>query len=642
MTTSATGRNRSRTASRRPTTRSAVSRSAVSRSAVTRRAVPANRRLAADRDARRRIGIPQRRARAMFVAACVVLSLFAAQLLRLQALDASAMAREALGGRLTTAAVPAVRGQLLDRSGVVFATSLERYHITVDQKVVPEYYRYVEDPRTSRSVRQRLGVAGAARGLATALGMDEGEVRRRITGTKRFVYLAKNVTPDVWHQVRSLRIGAVHAERVTQRSYPADGVAAPVIGFVGQAGTALGGLELSLDEQLAGRAGTRTFQRDPSGRSIATTDVAEQPAVPGQDIQLTLDRDLQWRAEQLLADQVRRTGALSGTVVVMSVRTGEVLALANAPSFDPNAPGDADSGDLANRALSEVYEPGSTSKVMTAAAVLQERVVRPSTPFTVSDQIGRAGTVFHDSHPHPTQRLTFAGVLAQSSNVGTILAGERLSPQQMDGYLRRFGIGQPTGLSFPGESRGILAPSKQWSGSQRYTILFGQGLSVNAVQATGVFQTIANGGVRVQPTLVRGSVGPGGQLQPAAPGRRTRVVDARTARELRTMLEGAVSDEGTAPQARVPGYRVAGKTGTAERFDPDCGCYRGYTASFIGMAPADAPQLVVAVTLQRPVRGYYGGAVAAPVFRQVMQYALQKMQVPPTGTRVPTIKLTPG
>jgi cell division protein FtsI (penicillin-binding protein 3) len=222
------------------------------------------------------------------------------------------------------------------------------------------------------------------------------------------------------------------------------------------------------------------------------------------------------------------------------------------------------------------------------------------------------------------------------------MAGEKLSPSTMYGYLTRFGIGQPSGLDFPGESRGILAQPQDWSGSQRYTVLFGQGLSVNAVQAAGVYQTIANDGVRVEPRLVAGTVRPDGTLVKAPAPRTVRVVSPATATSLRRMLEGVVSAEGTAPEARIAGYRVAGKTGTAQRFDPTCGCYRGYTGSFIGMAPADDPQLVVAVTLQRPVRGYYGGTVAAPVFREVMTYALQKLQIPPTGTKSPKISITPA
>lgn len=576
----------------------------------------------------------------MFVGVCIVLSLFAVQLLRLQALDASAMAQQALGSRLTTVPVSAPRGEIVDRNGVVLATSLERYNVTVDQTTVSGYSRTVQDPVTGHRTKTELGVAGAAAVLAPLLQMDASTVQDKLTGTRRFAYVAKSITPEVWRKVSALDVPGIYAERTTQRSYPADGVGASVVGFVGKDNTPLAGLELKLDKTLTGTAGSQTYERDPQGRHIPTGDVEHKAAVPGRTVQLTLDRDLQWRAEQALAAKVKESGALSGTLVVMTV-DGKILALANAPTFDPNVPSQSTPANLSNRALSEVYEPGSTSKVMTAAAVLQEGAVTPTTPFSVPGQLRRAGKVFHDSHAHAVERLTFAGVLAKSSNIGTIMAGEKLPPTTLYSYLTKFGIGQPSGLAFPGESRGILAQPQDWSGSQRYTVLFGQGLSVNAVQAAGVYQTIANGGLRVEPQLVAGTVGPGGKLEPAPVQKTTRVISAKTAATLRVMLEGVVSQDGTAPEARIPGYRVAGKTGTAQRFDPTCGCYKGYTGSFIGMAPADDPKLVVAVTLQRPVRGYYGGTVAAPVFKDVMTYALQKMQVPPTGSKSPTIRLTP-
>ena len=576
----------------------------------------------------------------MFIGVCFELSLFAVQLLRLQALDASAMAEQALGSRLTTVPVTAPRGAIVDRSGVVLATSLERYNVTVDQTTVKLYKKYEKDPVTGKKREVVLGIPGAAAALAPVLGMDVATVEAKLTGTRRFAYVTKGVTPEVWRKVNALSVTGIYPERTTQRSYPADGVGASVVGFVGKDNTPLAGLELKLNKMLTGTPGSQTYERDPKGRQIPTGDIAQKAAVPGSTVQLTLDRDLQWKAEQALAAKVKESGALSGTVVVMTV-DGKILALANAPTFDPNVPAQSKPANLSNRALSEVYEPGSTSKVMTAAAALEEGVVTPSTPFEVPGEIHRAGKVFHDSHAHAVEALTFAGVLAKSSNVGTIMAGEKLSPTTMYSYLNKFGIGQASGLAFPGESRGILAQPQDWSGSQRYTVLFGQGLSVNAVQAAGVYQTIANDGVRVQPELVAGTVDANGTLKPAAAPKQTRVVSAKTAATLRRMLEGVVSKDGTAPEAKIAGYRVAGKTGTAQRFDPTCGCYRGYTGSFIGMAPADDPQLVVAVTLQRPVRGYYGGTVAAPVFKDVMTYALQKMQIPPTGSKSPTIRLTP-
>lgn len=582
----------------------------------------------------------------MFLGMCIVLSLFAVQLLRLQALDASAMAAEALEGRLTTTAVPAARGQVLDRSGAVLATSLERFDVTVDQRVVKKYARLEKVPGTDRKREVVLGLDGAVRDLAPVLGMSQSDLREKLDGTRGFGYVAKRVSPDVWRRVQAVKVPGILAQPTSERFYPADGVGSSVVGFVGtnpKTGkdvVARAGIEQSWDATLTGTPGSVTYERDPQFRRITGGEVDQTPAVPGSDVRLTIDRDLQWKAEQLLAAKVKETNALSGTVVVQR-RDGSILALANAPGFNPNDTRGAKAENMYNRALSEVYEPGSTSKVMTAAAVLEEGVVTAETPFTVDDTVRRAGKTFHDSHPHPREYLTFGGVLAKSSNVGTILAGEKLSPDTMHDYLTKFGIGQPSGLKFPGESRGILADVEDWSGSQRYTVLFGQGLSVNALQAAGVYQTIANGGVRVEPQLVSATTDATGRTTKVPEPKQVRVVSAQTAKTLLRMLEGVVSADGTAPEARIPGYRVAGKTGTAQRVDPKCGCYRGYTGSFIGVAPADDPQLVVAVTLQRPTNGYYGGTVAAPVFRDVMTYALQKLQIPPTGTRSPRISLTP-
>lgn len=579
----------------------------------------------------------------MFLAVCVVLSLFAVQLLRLQALDASAMAQAALGSRTTTNTVPALRGQILDRNGAVLAASVERRDVVVDQRVVRKWSRFEDVPgRPGKTRKVELGVRDAAVLLAPVLGLDVEALVARLSGQRGYVVVAKSVTPVLWRAVDALDVGGISGVRTSARVHPAGGLAASLTGWYTGDGRPLGGLEQRLDAQLTGRPGSVTYERDPSGRQIATGAIASTPAEPGGSVRLTIDRDLQWKAEQALAAQLKKTGALSGTVVVLRVKDNAILALANAPTFNPATKGAALAANLRNRALGDIYEPGSTGKVMTAAAALEEGVVTPMTPFTVKDKIRRADKTFNDSHSHPPERLTFAGILATSSNVGTVMVGEKVPAATMHAYLSKFGIGQPSGLKFPGESRGILAPVAQWSGSQRYTVLFGQGLSVNAIQAAGVYQTLANGGVHLPPRLVEGTQRLDGTLAAAPAAKGTRVVSKKTAGQVIAMLEGAVSDEGTAPEARIAGYRVAGKTGTAQRYDDACGCYRGYTGSFIGLAPADAPQLVVAVTLQRPVNGYYGGVVAAPVFREIMTYALQSLQIPPTGAKSPSIRLTPA
>jgi cell division protein FtsI (penicillin-binding protein 3) len=290
--------------------------------------------------------------------------------------------------------------------------------------------------------------------------------------------------------------------------------------------------------------------------------------------------------------------------------------------------------------VQDVYEPGSTGKVMTMAAALEEKTITPTTVFTVPYMLMRAGSSFHDHQHHPTQHLTTSGILAVSSNTGTIQVGETLSHDTLFNYLRMFGIGTKTGSGLPGESAGILRPVSDWSGTTAPTVAFGQGYSVTAMQATSVFATIANNGVRVSPTVIAGTSDASGHFTPTATRTSTRVISEDTAIKLRLMMESVVSPEGTAPSAAIPGYRVAGKTGTAMRYEASTGGYTGYTASFIGFAPADVPRYVISVTLQDPHNGHYGGSLCGPVFKKVMSFVLQSEHVAPTGTKVLPVALT--
>jgi cell division protein FtsI (penicillin-binding protein 3) len=550
----------------------------------------------------------------------IVLSLFTGRLLQLQAVDGNGYAQRAEAGRTRTVVLPATRGEITDIHGAVLATSVAAKNVTVDQTLVT-------DP------------AAEAMALAPVLGEDAAGLLQKLTGTKRFAYVALQVTPEVWKQVAALKLPGIFSEDTTQRVYPDGTLAASIVGFVGRDGKGLGGVELGRQSTLAGTDGSDTYEAAAGGHEIPTASSSKTAAVDGSTVRLTIDRDIQWQAEQSLAAQVKASRAESGTVVVMDPKTGAILALATVPSFDPMDPGAADVADRGNRALSDIYEPGSTSKIMTAAAALQEGTVTANTEITVPNTIERGGKTFHDDVSHSTWHLTLTGVLAKSSNIGAIQVGESIGRDKLYDYLTKFGIGQPTGLDFPGESRGILASPDKWSGAQFATVSFGQGLSVNAVQAASVYATIANDGVRVDPVLVAGTTAPDGTFTSSPASPQTRVVSAQTAKTVREMLESVVSDVGTAPKAKIPGYRVAGKTGTANRVDPATGRYQGYTASFIGFAPADAPKLVVAVTLQNPLNGHFGGQLAAPVFKTVMSFALQTMGVPPTGTKPPHLRL---
>jgi cell division protein FtsI (penicillin-binding protein 3) len=413
------------------------------------------------------------------------------------------------------------------------------------------------------------------------------------------------------------------------------------VGFVGSDGKGLGGMEYAYQKQLAGAPGTQTYEKGPGGRVIPTGANSVTDAEAGTTLQLTIDRDIQFIAQQALAEKVAQAGADYGTIVVMDPHTGRILALATAPTFDPNKPASGSDANRGNRALTDVFEPGSTSKLMTIAAVVNEGKANPYSTFTVPGALHRGGKDFHDDVAHGTWYLTLAGVMAKSSNIGTILASERIGGRKLSKYLKKFGIGQSTGLHFPGEATGFVPAYSDWSPTSFPTLAFGQGLSVNSVQAASVFATIANDGVRVQPSLVQQVLHADGSTEPAPAPATTRVVSATTAKQVRSMLESVVTD-GTAPAAAIPGYRIGGKTGTAQRYSEACGCYSGVVASFIGMAPADAPQLVVAVSIMNPRHGRYGGELAAPVFKQVMTYALQARQVPPTGTRPAKFSLTFG
>jgi cell division protein FtsI (penicillin-binding protein 3) len=573
--------------------------------------------------------------RTMTIAVLFVFSIFGAQLLRLQGFDAAAVSKDAQSSRTTTVALPAMRGSIVDREGTILASSVERRTVTVDQTAVPKY------KKTVNGSVQTVGVAGAAADLAPLLGMSADKLTPMLTGTARYRILAKNITPLNWRKIAALGVNGIYSEPTSDRTYPTSTAAASLVGFLQADGTAGGGLEVLMDKSLKGKAGKTIFEASQDGKPIPNARQDTINSVPGKDVRLTIDSDLQWYAQNAVAQKVRETKALSGSVVALNAKTGELLAVASYPTFDPNQPGQS-SDNWTNKAWSDVYEPGSTAKVMTAAAALEEKVVTPSTVVEVPNRIYRADNKeFKDSHDHATLNLTFTGVLAQSSNIGTVLVGEKMQPQTLYDYYRKFGLGQTSGMDFPGESPGLLAKPQDWNGSQRYTVMYGQGLSVNALQAAGVFQTIANGGVRIPPRIVADvSDGNGGWTAAPEP-KPVQVVSQDTAAKLRDMLEGVVGKEGTAPEAKIPGYRVAGKTGTADRYDAKVGGYSGKTASFIGFAPADDPQIVVAVTLQRPIKGYFGGSVAGPVFKDVMTYALQEQKIPPTGTKAPVAQITP-
>ncbi|OEJ27285.1 cell division protein [Streptomyces agglomeratus] len=623
---------------------------------------PAGRARPAPKPARSLVlGSPKPRLRLVGVGLTLVMLAFVVRLLQVQAVDASTYTAKAEKNRYLSSTLAAERGQITDRGGIALATSVDAHNITADPFMFTAKFTKVPDAPEQ-----------AAALLAPILRKDADDLAKKLRTPKiRYVVLAQRQTPQIWNQIKDLKsvfaekagedkarggkgvnvLAGVFQEASSKRVYPNGDLAAGILGYVNAEGKGAGGLETQLDDELAGKDGEIKYAQS-GGRRVPTVGAREVPAVPGSDIELTIDRDIQWAAQDAITEQVRKSGADRGYVIVQDTRTGEVLAMANAPGFDPNDLSQANAAAMGNAALQDAYEPGSTAKVMSMAAVLEENAAAPGTHVVVPNRLHRGDRLFKDDIDHPTWYLTLNGVLAKSSNIGTILATEQLGKSRREAnrilhsYLRKFGLGRPSGLGYPGETSGILAAPGDWSTSQQYTIPFGQGLSLNAMQAASVYSTIANGGVRIQPTLVRGTKGPDGRFTPAPAPKKTRVVSEKTARTLATMLESVVDDEeGTGTKARIPGYRVGGKTGTSNRVDPATGRYKGYTASFAGFAPADKPRITVYCAIQNPTRGsYFGGQICGPIYKQVMEFALKTLQVAPTGSkpaRLP-VSFTPG
>ena len=574
------------------------------------------------------------RIRALILMTAVIMFLFGLRLVQVQALQANDYRARAVNEMEKIKTLQAPRGDITDINGVPFARSVAATSIVVDQT-------------------QILNPAKVAAFVAPILNMSVSDVQKALTGKRKWNMVAENAKPATWLKLTQAidqynskfpgmspdRIIGFFPERSYVREYPSGSLIASLIGFVNHDGVGATGLESSMNSLISGTQGKYSYANGYKAE-IPGSQSEIIPAQAGTSIRLTVDRDIQWVASQAIADAVKSSNALSGTVIVMDPKTGQILAHATAPTFDPNNTSKVSLVAMRNPSVQDVYEPGSTGKVMTLAAALEEKKITPETVLTIPYALKRSVKVFHDHEPHSTQRLTTAGVLAVSSNTGSIKIGEMLPNQTLYDYLTKFGIGLKTGSGLPGESRGILPKVADWSGTTAPTVAFGQGYSLTAMQATSVFATIANNGVRVSPTVIAGTSDSSGNYTPSATRESVRVISTDTAVKMRLMMESVVSANGTAPSAAIAGYRVAGKTGTAMRIDDTCGCYRGYTASFIGFAPADNPAYVISVTIQDPKGIHWGGALGGPVFKKVMSFVLQSKGIAPTGTRVIPVALT--
>lgn len=553
-----------------------------------------------------------RRVVALGVAVLVGLVGIGVRLTVLQIGEAQAFQARAAAQRVRTIDLPAERGEILDRNREPLALTLEARDIYADP-------RYVEDPATTAATLARL------------LAVDAADLERRLGDTATsFTYVAREVDLRLAGKVRALDLPGIGFLPSSRRTYPAGALAPQVLGFVGVDGVGLSGVEYGYDDVLAGVPGRRTLEVTPGGHPILGGVDDGVAAVPGSTLVLTIDRDFQYRVQAALQGAVEANHASGGMVVVMDPRTGQVLAMASYPLFDPNAFADADQVTYRNRPVTDAFEPGSTTKIITAAAAVELGAFDLAARFTVPDSLKVDRYVIHDAHPHRRLTMTLGDIVAQSSNVGIAKVAEEIGPAALSRFLERFGLGSRTGIGFPGESSGVMLPLDRWSAASLATISYGQGIAASLLQMASAYATIANGGLRVEPSLVAGVIDPAGAYRATPAAEPTRVISLETATTVTRMLAYAV-EAGTGLNARIDGYQVAGKTGTARIPLPDrAGYYEGlYVASFIGFLPASDPQLVIATVLDRPSTEY-GSIAAAPLFRELAAYGIARLGITPS------------
>lgn len=554
---------------------------------------------------------PAGRLIALFVAMAVALGGVVVRLGFLQLRESGAYQELGIEQRLRTEELPATRAEILDRNGSPLALTLEARDVYVNPALVT-------DP------------VGEAVQLSMVLGLKSRDVARTLaTPDSSFVYVARGVDMDVAQRVADLGLAGIGLLPVHKRYYPGGSIAAQVVGVVNVDGVGITGLELQYDASLAGTPGLRTVELSAMGQEIAGGVQVDQAPQPGADLELTIDRQLQFQAQAYLQEAVRQNHAEGGTVIVMDPQTGDILAMANAPTFDPNDLAGVDAGALVNRAVTDTWEPGSVNKTITAGAALEAGVVTPEERFRVAATRTIDGYVIHDAEPHATEAMTLGDIIAHSSNVGISQVADRVGNERLRRTFSDFGFDAPTGVGFPGEAAGLMPPDDAWSADiTRATVSFGAGVAVSPLQMATVYATIANGGTYVPPRLVRATVS-GGVVTPVPEGATRRVLGDQTTHVLTQMLAYAVAD-GTGYNAQIPGYQVAGKTGTAKKIDAEGHYTNRYVASFIGFLPASRPRVVVTAILDEP-QTVYGGVAAAPLFQHVARYAIQRLGIEPSA-----------
>jgi cell division protein FtsI/penicillin-binding protein 2 len=551
------------------------------------------------------VALLERRIGLLFAAFLVLLLLAAGRAFFLGTIKGSSLASAAASQQVSSLELPARRGTIVDRHGIELAVSEP-----ADDVAALPYL--VKDP-----------VRTAAK-LAPLLGVDEDALVRKLASRTTFVYLARSVPANEAEPVAKAKLPGIQLTPTHRRAYPRGYLASQLLGSVGTDGTGLSGIEYADDKELEGQNGERRLVKDALGQSIEIRDT--KPAKAGARLELSIDAQIQDKVERVLADVGQQYRPKGATAIVMNPANSEVLALANWPRIDANAPGAAPDYARQDRAVGFTYEPGSTFKSITVAGALQDGKVTPDTRFDLPPQIQVADRTIGEAEPRGPVTLSTAQILAQSSNVGAIKIGMQLGAPSFDQWVRRFGFGKPTRVDLPGEERGIVPTLRQYSGSSMGNLPIGQGLAVTPMQMAQAYAAIANGGILRAPQVVRRV---DGKLVPEPKGRR--VISGRTAASLRHMLEGAFAPGGTASEVSIPGYKLAGKTGTANKIDPITHEYSTsqYVASFIGFAPALHPRLLIAVMVDEPQSDIYGGTVAAPAFGKIASFALPYLRIPP-------------
>src|SRR5882672_7508877 len=558
--------------------------------------------------------------RALFVAIGLVawMALIGARLVQLQVSQHDDFTSRARNQQLGTIETSPTRGQVLDRQGRELARSIETESFFADPRDIPN---------TDETARR----------IAAITGQDRAELANRLreakASNKKFVWITRRLDVSTANKIDVLELSGVFSRKEPKRYYPNDSLAAHVLGFVGSDEVGLSGVEQYYNEKIRGDSGKLFLEIDRDRRAFESYEV--QPH-PGQTVVLTIDQVIQYRTEQALSAAVQRAHAKSGTAIVMDPRTGEILALANTPSFDPNQPTSVSAESRSNGALQSIYEPGSTFKIVAYSAAIEKGLVKPEDKIDCQmGQITVAGRLIHDHHPFGV--LTVADALAQSSNVGAIKLGLLVGNESMYEFMRRLGFGSRTGIDLAGESPGILRPLNRWQPSSIGSLAMGQEVGVTPLQMAAAYSVLANDGQWVKPHLVRELRSPDGTILYQAKPEMRRALKPETVVALRSMLEG-VTLRGTARKAQLDGYSAAGKTGTAQKIDPRTHAYSAtkYIGSFVGFAPVSNPAVVIIVVIDEPQGAYHGGDVAAPVFRQIAEQILPDLSV------LPDVELKPG